>query len=390
MDSHLSSCDHAALATIQTKISSGMAALKAKAEDYSEGSQAQRGHGLDHPVEPPPSASDVNCKRNIPIAAARTGAVQVILDKEGGGVKEEVRGKANKPVVEIDNKVDALPLMKPDFIEAEDTIKEGTRLNDCPEKQPAAFPAPLTSSPPAEDGIAITGSSMEGIERRLSGGLPLESYCQKDGLSAGSRDSGPIWDASDSFESKAGHWGQGRMSSLNRADSDRDFDDSHAPPDLRVTHPVDAATVEQIQLEQALARGPAPGSQTEGGPAWTPEWPGRWQLLGLLGPRPRSVPATRKAQAPALKPVLSHRLPVLPRVQAQSPPTPPAPTPPAPTPPAPTPPAPTPPAPTPPAPTPRGTGPGAAAGSDDSDGSEAVVACSSCSESDTSTGANWT
>ena len=274
MDNQLSSSDHAALVTIQTEISSEMAALKAKIED-SAFSRAQ--FRLDYPVVSFPS--DVNGKRYVPIAATSTSSI--IVDMERGGVNEEVKDKANKPVVEIDNDMNSLPLMKPDFVEAEDTFREGTMLDDFPEKQSAANSAPFALTQPAEDGAAITGSSMEGIERSLSGAPLLESCSQKKWNSADRCSIGPIYEARDDSESKAGY---SRMGILNKADG--------ASSDS-----VDAAAVEQIQLEQALAKGLAPGSQTEGEAVWTTDWPGHWQLQEFLGQHP---PSESKWQAPVL------------------------------------------------------------------------------------------
>jgi hypothetical protein len=231
----------------------------------------ERGRGAPEPI-----VLDVENRRVV---------VEEVKEKEEQEQEQEhqVEGNVNKLEAEIDNEADYL------LVKEENHYGEEGLTIDFTEHQPAAIPVPrgslvqnLDLSPRAEVGIAGNGSGVEGFRRR-------SAFTPNNVLLDSSRKGGSKQVSADRdglFCEAGGENSTGDWSVRGRADDYR----------------------------PAQEKSPAAESQAEQGPEWQNRWPVR--LLGLLSPRP---PKELDVKAPEQQPVLSHRLPVLPRVQTPSP-----------------------------------------------------------------------
>ena len=228
-------------------------------------------------------------------------------------VVEEEEVQANKLVVKIDDNCS--------FVEKEDcSTGEGDRLKDFSELRPAAssmlrqerWAQSPTLSLSAEEIAAGFGGGIEGFKRRsafTASGVVLESCRKGVGklVSSNEIDCQSIHEPGG--ESKADDWMRDRLSSGSRPD--RTCGKAWLPVGLS-GQAADGAAAIEIQTE--LAKSPKAEFRAEHGPTWQNGWPGR--LLGILSPRSSKESDVEVA---GKQPVLSHRLPVLPRIQTPSP-----------------------------------------------------------------------
>ena len=289
--------EYAALGASQQQLSSEIAALGSKVEEV-EGSQVQFVPVI-QPAKPLPST--FNCDQYI--------AEPVILGDGCVCVKEDVDSKVNQQVVDIINEIVSIVLMESNNIESEGNTRKETKLALVAEWQPTAFTVANESCVQCPVSSSFVNSSDEGVDDHpesviwrtglTASGAQLELCSQERDISAEKNESGSLFEADG--KSKAQSWGKGSFSSVNRPNRASDAW-------LNVSYPEGCTTAKQNQ--SALTASPAAGSQADGGSVLKNGWPER--LLGFLSPR---SPQALNLKAPAQQPILSHRLRKLPKMQ---------------------------------------------------------------------------